>query len=135
MVYINVKRSKFHNITSHPPIFPCTETIEWILQNTDTDSWMIRGHAGASIAAISSANIVAYYRLPERQEVLNARWLSEFVIPVKDILREWWQDPSKFWVRTYQAYKIEGLRKVYQLIATMMCRLYGKADCDVFYCT
>jgi len=39
----------------------------------------------------------------------------------------------KFQVRTDQAYKIEGLCRVYQLISAMMCRIYAKVDCDVFY--
>lgn len=30
-VYINVKKSKLHNVVAHPPVFLCTETIEWIL--------------------------------------------------------------------------------------------------------
>jgi len=89
----------------------------------DMDSWMIKDHAGAPISTISSTNIIAYYRLLERHEIFNTRWLSSFVTPVKDILREWRKDPSKFPVKTDQAYKTEGLCKVYQLIATMMCYL------------
>ena len=94
---------------------------------------MIRGHDGAPIATIASLNITAYYKLPKKQQVFNTKWLTGFTTLTKDILRSWWQEPAKFWVRTDQAYKIEGLRKGYQLIATMMCRLYGKANCDVFF--
>lgn len=111
------------------------KTIEWILKNKDTDLWTIRDHVGASISTISSTNIVAYYRISERQELFNTRLLSEFVIPVKDILMEWWHHPSKFRVKTDQEYKTEGLHKLYQLISTVMCYLYGKADYDIFYGT
>jgi len=68
-----------------------------------------------------------------REETFNTWWLSIFVILVKDILREWWQDPSKFQVRSDQAYRTEGLWKVYQIITTMMCLLYDNADCEVLY--
>lgn len=96
---------------------------------------MIRGHDGAPIATISPADINTYYILPERQQTFNTRWLIGFTTPMKDILREWWQDPEKFRARIDQAYKTEGSCKVYQLIIVMMCRLYGKADCDIFFGT
>lgn len=108
-MYINVKRLKLHKVATYSPFFPCSETIKWILQCIDTESWLIRGHDGAPIAVISSVEISAYYRLPKKQEVFNTKWLVGFSTPTKDILREWWQDPTKFWVKTDQAYKTKGL--------------------------
>ena len=34
-VYVQVKRSKLHYAGAHPPIFPCAEIIEWILQKVN----------------------------------------------------------------------------------------------------
>ena len=134
-VYINIKKSRLDKVTTHPLGFPCSKTIEWIFHCTDTNSWMIRGHDRAPIANISLADISAYYRLPERQELFNTRWLAKFGTPMKVILREWWQDLSKFRVKIDQAYRTEGLHKVYQLIFAVMFWLYGKANYDVFYGT
>jgi len=88
-IYLNLKRSKLHKIVSHPLIFPCIETIDWVLQNIDKDSWTVRDHTGAPLATISPTDISTYYKLPERQVTFNTWWLSSFVTSVKDILREW----------------------------------------------
>src|SRR5699024_9802031 len=101
----------------------------------NTNSWKVKDHTGAPLATIFTTDIATYYRLHERQEIFNTRWLSNFVMSIKDILREWWQDPSKLRVRADQAYRREGLWKVYQLISAVMCHLYGKVDCDVFHGT
>lgn len=134
-MYLNIKRYKLHKIVSHPPIFPCVETTNWIIQSTNIDSWVVRDHICTPLETISSTNIATYYRLPENQETFNTWWLSNFAMPTRDILREWWQDPSKFRVRTDEVYRTKGLRNVYQLISAMMCHLYGKADCDIFHDT
>lgn len=65
-VYINIKRSRLHKVVAHPPVFPCAEIIEWVLQCTSTDDWMIKGHDGALIATIASTNISSYYKLLEK---------------------------------------------------------------------
>lgn len=96
---------------------------------------MIRGHDEAPIATIFAEEIKTYYKLLEKQQTFNTTWLVGFTTPTKDILRDWWQDPEKFRVRTDQAYKTEGLCKVYQLIAVMMSQLYGKGERDVFFGT
>jgi len=65
-IYLNIKRSKLHKRASHPPIFLCAETIDWVLQNKDTYSWMVRDHIGAPLATISPSDISTYYKLLER---------------------------------------------------------------------
>jgi len=70
--------------------------------------------------------------LPEKEEVFNTRWLSNFVILTKVIMREWWKDPSKFQVRSDQIYRTSGIKKVYHLISAMMNQFYGRANVDVF---
>jgi len=42
-IYLNFNRFKLNKIASHPPIFPYAEAIEWIWQNTETDSWTGQG--------------------------------------------------------------------------------------------
>jgi len=41
-VYINIKKSWIHKLVSHPPIFPCAKTIEWILQCTDDENMRVK---------------------------------------------------------------------------------------------
>lgn len=91
---------------------------------------MVRDHLGAPFATISSIDFSTYYRLPKKEEAFNTQWLSNFVIPTKEIFREWWQEPSKLWVRNDQVYRMEGIKKVYQLITAMTNLLYDKPDAN-----
>ena len=41
-------------------------------------------------------------------------------------------EPEKFKVKKYQEYPMASLRKVYKLVAAMLCRLYGRPDATTF---
>ena len=49
-----------------------------------------------------------------------------------DTIRKWWVEPDKFKVKKDQEYPVVGLRKVYKLVAAMLCRLYGCPDATTF---
>ena len=84
------------------------------------------------MASISPLDISAYYRIYEKEETFNTRWISEFPVANNDILKSWRQEPSRLWVKADQVYKIDGMRKVHQLMATMMNWLYGRPNVDTF---
>jgi len=107
-------------VVAHPPMFPCVETIKRILQHVDEDHGVIRGHAREVLTSFTIVDISTYYKLPEREEAFNNIQLLAFNDSTKDILKSWWQEPTKFSFRENQVYNTEGLWKVYQLMATMM---------------
>ena len=47
-------------------------------------------------------------------------------------MRGWWEEPEKFKVKKDQEYQVAGLRKVYKLVAAMLCRMYGRPDATTF---
>ena len=119
-------------MASHPLVFPCAKNIDWIIQNTNIDRWLVRNHIGEAFTSISSEDIIAYYRLLDKEETFNTKWLSYFSVPMKDILMPWWQDLSKFQVKNDPVYRMKFLKKVYHLIAAMMNQLYGRPHNDTF---
>lgn len=62
-MYINVDRSNLHKVESHPPVFPCDDTIDRIIPSTYMDSWIVKDHTGAPLATITSIDIYNYYRI------------------------------------------------------------------------
>ena len=47
-------------------------------------------------------------------------------------MRGWWEEPETFKVKKDQDYQVAGLRKVYKLVATMLCRMYGHPYATIF---
>lgn len=110
-----------YTLTSRGPSFtrwPCIRLSSGVRR-------VIRSHIGEAFANVYSINIVASYKLSEKGDTFNTRWMSNFLVAIKDILKSWWHEPSKLWVKADQVYRTEGLRKVYQLMDAMMNQLYG----------
>jgi len=78
-MYLNVKRSKLHKVESHPLVFPCDETIDWIIQSTYMDSWKVRDHIGTLLAAITSIDCYLLQASSERGNFQHpvALWLCD----------------------------------------------------------
>ena len=131
-MYIQVKRSKLHYAGANPPIFPCADVIEWILQKVDLKIWVIRDHSGKMFANVMGKDEEVYYVLPTREQTFNTDLADTHEVPITETLKGWWEDPEKFKVKKDQEYKTEGLRKVYKFVAAMMCRMYRQPDATTF---
>ena len=73
-----------------------------------------------------------YYSLPQPEEKFTQGWALAHAVPVVDTIRQWWAEPDKFKVKKDQEYLVASLRKVYKLVAAMLCRLYGRPDATTF---
>ena len=131
-VYIKVKRSKIHYAAAHPPIFPCAEVIEWIIQRIKPEDWNILDSTNKVIATLRGEDANIYYRLPPREETLNERWYLNHPVNPPDMIREWYIEPDEFRAKKYQEYQTISLRPAYRLVAAMFCRLYGRPDATRF---
>ena len=91
-----MKRSKIHYAASHPPIFPCVEIIEWIIQRINPEDWNILDSTNKVIVVLRGEDANIYYRLPPREETLNEKWYLNHPMHALDVIREWWIEPEEF---------------------------------------
>ena len=131
-IYLAVKKSKLHLAGAHPAIFPCPEVIDWIIQRTDPKKYVIQDSEGRAFATLVGSDAHLYYSLPRPDEHFTPEWAIAHAVPIVDTIRQWWEEPEKFKVKKDQEYLVAILRKVYKLVAAMLCRLYGRPDCSTF---
>ena len=131
-IYLKVKRSKLHLAGAHPAIFPCPEMIDWIIQKTDPKKFVIRDSEGKAFTTLKGSDAHIYYSFPEREEDFTEEWAIAHAVPIVDTLKRWWDEPEKFKVKKDQEYPVAGLRKVYKLVATMICKFYGLPNATTF---
>ena len=62
-------------------------------------------------------------------------WATTHAVPTVDTLRGWWEELEKFKVKKDQEYQVAGLKKVYKLVAAMLCRMYGHPDAATSSCS
>ena len=77
-------------------------------------------------------DVEVYYALPAKEESFNVKWVTRHEVLVPETLKGWWEDSENFKVKNDQEYKIDGLRKVYRLVAAMMCGMYSREDATTF---
>jgi len=73
-----------------------------------------------------------YYKLHKPQEYIKFRWYVDFKKSSKEILKPWWQEPSKFGKKPDGIYKTKMLRRVYQYLMEMSYRIYGQENLEFF---
>ena len=106
--------------------------IEWILQKVVSRIWVIRDHARKSFSNLKGQDAEVYHAIPTQEKNFNAEWATTHVVPILETLRGWWEDPEKFKFTKDQEYKTTGLKGVYNLVAVMLCRMYGRQDATTF---
>lgn len=121
ILYQNAKKSKFHNVASHPTLFQCRETIEWIMKCIYGRDMTIQYRHGEDIASFKYPYIPKYIKFPIYQVAPMEIQYTNFALISGDILKHWRQDANKCKTKADGIYKTKLLRKVYQLIMTMCC--------------
>jgi hypothetical protein len=63
---------------------------------------------------------------------LDSKLLSEFEYTSKDLFPKWYRVDKKFKYRPKSRYPMTNLRRPYQYLVAMLCRLYGEPDTTQF---
>jgi len=67
---------------------------------------MIRDNHKNHISLFNADDIEMYYKLPKGELVLHKKWLSNFKIMPKEVLKTWWTNKGTFkskWTKEYPA--------------------------------
>jgi hypothetical protein len=128
----NIRKSGIFRVATHPTVFPCTDAISWILKNTDISSRYICNTRKEPIASFRPEFLAKCYHIEEGSKRLDGKLLSEFEYTPKDLFPKWYKADKQFKYRPKIRYPTSALRRPYQYLVAMLCRLYGEPDATQF---
>jgi hypothetical protein len=121
----NIRKSWIFRVATHPTIFPCTDAISWILKNTDISNRYICNMRKEPIASFRPDSLAKCYHIEEGSKRLDGELLNEFEYTPKDLFPKWYKEDKQFKYRPKSGYPTSALRRPYQYLVAMLCRLYG----------
>jgi hypothetical protein len=80
------------------PIFPCSESIEWVVDRTLTNGGMCVDALGNHVGSFISEHMNTYYKFMRPKVSLDTTFLNKFYDDhdVGKILSGWWKEDKKF---------------------------------------
>jgi hypothetical protein len=72
------------------------------------------------------------YHIEKGIKNLDNKLLDEFEYTPKDLFPKWYKEDKQFKHRPKGGYPTSALRKPYQYMVAMLCRLYGEPDASQF---
>jgi hypothetical protein len=133
-VFPNIRWSSLHKVACRTPIFPCIETLGWIIDHTDTDKCVINSVEGECIGVFLPVEVKKYYKLRDPEKRLNIDFVVKFYEQhnTNQLLASWWREDKKLLNRTNGWYNTTNLREPYMYLMALIFRLYGEKDCSRF---
>jgi hypothetical protein len=128
----NIRKSGIFRVAAHPTVFPCADAISWILKNADVDNRYIFNTRKEPIASFRPDDLAKCYHLEAGNKKLDGQLLSELELTPKDLFPTWYKVDKKFKYRVKGRYPTTNLRRPYQYMVAMLCRLYGEPDATQF---
>jgi hypothetical protein len=119
-------------VATHPTVFPCVDTISWILKNIDINSQYVCNARKEPIASFRPDDLDKFYHIEVGNKILDSQLLSELELTPKDLFSGWYKEDKQFKYRPKSQYPTTNLRRPYQYMVAMLCRLYGEPDATHF---
>jgi hypothetical protein len=124
-------RSGIFRVTSHVVVFPCVDAISWIIKHVDLGSRCIHNAKGEPIASFDPRtwkNVIT----STKERKIDNKILDEFQHTTKELCPKWYKPDKQFKHRPKGGYPTISLRRPYQYMVSMLCRLYGEPDASHF---
>jgi hypothetical protein len=119
----NIRQSSLHMVACRTPIFPCIETLVWIIDHIDTEKCVINNVEGECVGVFLSVEDKKYYKLRDLEEKLN----TDFVVKLyehhntRKLLASWWREENKLLNKTNGWYNTTNLREPYMYLMVLIC--------------
>jgi hypothetical protein len=133
-VFENIRKSRIFRVATHPEVFPCTDSISWILKNIDINSSYVCNARKEPIASCRPNDLDKCYHIEAGNKIMDGQLLSEFELTPKDLFLGWYKAVKQFKYRPKSRYPMTNLRRSYQYMVSMLSRLYGELDATHFPC-
>lgn len=89
-VYHNVRRSSLHMFASHSIVFPCGDTIKWIIKCIDVIYMTLRDIPSEGMMIFTYPHILDYCKLPRDEVALRENEYGIFFLSSKGIQKSQW---------------------------------------------
>jgi hypothetical protein len=107
----------------------------WDYKNVNTHAQTITNKKGNTIAPLNPDSFHRIYKLSKPLVFLNKGFLENFTKenpkPL-EILQDWWDEETPFVSKLNRVYNTQYFKPPYQLLISMICRLYGEENCIHF---
>jgi hypothetical protein len=113
-------------------VFPCTDAIAWILKHVDLGNIYVCNSRRDPIASFWPKDLEKCYHLEKGTKKLENKLLVEFKHTTKELFPRWYKPDKQFKLRPRGGYPTTALRRPYQYMVAMLCRLYGEKDASQF---
>jgi hypothetical protein len=133
-VFLNIWWSCLHMVACRTPVFPCIETLGWIIDHTDAQKCLINDENGGCVGVFLPTEVQKYYKIRDPEERLNTDFMVKFYEfhDTSRLMASWWKEDKKFTNRSNDWYGTTNLREPYIYLMALICRLYGEKDCAKF---
>jgi hypothetical protein len=131
-VFRNIRKLGIFRVATHPTVFPCADTISWILKNIDIDSRYVFNARKEPIASFRLDDLAKCYHIEAGNKRIYGQLLSELELTPKDLFPTWYKEDKQFKYRPKSRYPTTNLRRPYQYMVAMLCRLYREPDATHF---
>ena len=119
-----------HNVATRTPTLPCSDVIQWRIQQTKADTRTIHDDVGNCIGSFQSIELERYYKFYQPEILLTREFVEQFhVRNDTKVLASWWIEQKRFTTtqpRNDRIYPTTHLRIPYLYAMAVMCRLYGQ---------
>jgi hypothetical protein len=128
----NIRKSRIDIVVAHSTMFPCVDAIAWILKHGDLGNRYMYNARGDPIDSFQPADLVKCYHLEKGTWKLDNELLGGFKHPTKDMYPICYKPDKQFKLRPMDGYPTTFLRKPYQYMVVILCRLYEEPDASNF---
>lgn len=126
-VHINVQKSGLPNVACRYLYFPCADVASWINLRTDPKTMTLNNTIGQRLASFLAPNYHLMYHLSKPKSPMDSYfYVTTIYLSTKDIVKIWVKEPTKFCQTSTNTYKTKSLRRAYQLLIVLCCRIYGQ---------
>ena len=90
-VFRNIGKSGIFRVAAHPTVFPCADTISWILKNIDINSQCVCNARKEPIASFQTDDLAKCYHIDVGNKRLDGQLLNELELTPKDLFPAWYK--------------------------------------------
>jgi hypothetical protein len=133
-VFPNIWQSCLHMVVCRTQVFPCIETLGWIIDHTDAMKFIVNNENNESVGVFLLIEVQKYYNIRDPDERLN----TEFVVKFYEfhdtgrLMASWWKEEKKVTNKRNGWYNTTNLRESYIYLMALICQLYGEKDFSKF---
>jgi hypothetical protein len=115
-------------------VLPYSEVPRWAYENVNTQAQIITNRKGNVIAPLNPTvftRFISYQNHWYFEQGIPREIYYEKVKPL-EIIQDWWDEENPFISKLSRVYNTQYFKPPYQLLISMICRLYGEENCIHF---